>query len=169
MLATVLVLGATIAAASPSKHHLTHQPLAETCNGIYTSVYSPEYKQDFFLGISYAQAPVNDLSFRNPKPLTSSWTGNRKADTYSPACVGYGPSQAGYDVSEDCLYLNIIRPSGVDAGADLPAAVWIHGGGWVQGSGVDLCYNMSFIVHQPQQQGQPIVAVTLNYRLSAWG
>jgi len=32
-----------------------------------------------------------------------------------------------------------------------------------------LRYNVSFIVQQSQQQGQPIIAVTLNYRLSAWG
>jgi carboxylesterase type B len=169
MQAAVLALGTTLATVSPYKHLLTDQPLAETCNGTYTGVYSPGYNQDFFLGVPYAQAPVNDLRFRNPRPLTSSWKGNRRADTYSPACVGYGPSQAGYDVSEDCLYLNIVRPSGIDAGANLPVAVWIHGGGWVQGSGVDLRYNMSFIVQQSQQQGQPIVAVTLNYRLSAWG
>jgi carboxylesterase type B len=48
-------------------------------------------------------------------------------------------------------------------------AVWIHGGGWVQGSGVDLRYNMSFIVQQSQEMEQPIIAVTINYRLSAWG
>jgi len=123
MHATVLALGATLAAASPCKHHLTRQPLAETCNGTYTGVYSLDYNQDFFLGVPYTQAPINDLRFRNPKPLTSSWDGDRVADTYSPACVGYGPSQAGYDVSEDCLYLNIIRSSGVDAGADLPVAI----------------------------------------------
>jgi carboxylesterase type B len=169
MQATILTLGATHAAASPYKYHTTHPPLAETCNGTYKGVYSPDYNQDFFLGVPYAQAPVDDLRFRNPKPLASSWNGNRRADTYSPACVGYGPSQAGYNVSEDCLYLNIIKPSGIDAGADLPVAVWIHGGGWVQGSGVDLRYNMSYIVQQSQLQGQPIVAVTLNYRLSAWG
>lgn len=38
----------------------------------------------------------------------------------------------------------------------------------VRGSGVDLRYNMSFIVQQSQNMGQPIVAVTHNYRLSAW-
>lgn len=92
-----------------------------------------------------------------------------KKRKYSPVCVRYRPLQAGYDISEDCLYLDIIKSLGVDAGADLPVAVRIHGGDWVQGSGVDLRYNMSFIVQQSRQQGQPMLAVTLNYRLSAWG
>lgn len=33
----------------------------------------------------------------------------------------------GYDVSEDCLTLNVIRPAGVSKDAELPVAVWIHG------------------------------------------
>ena len=63
----------------------------------------------------------------------------------------------------------MIRPAGTDPQEKLPVAVWIHGGGWVQGSGVDLRYNMSFIVQQSQEMGQPIIAITINYRLSAWG
>lgn len=164
-----LVVRTTLAAAGALGYQSHQLPVARTCNGTYTGIHSPSCNQDFFLGVPYAQPPVGDLRFRNPRPLTSSWNDFRRADTYSPACVGYGPSQAGYDLSEDCLYLNIIRPAGVSAGADLPVVVWIHGGGWVQGSGVDLRYNMSFIVQQSQEQGQPVVAVTINYRLSAWG
>ncbi|KAJ8111867.1 hypothetical protein OPT61_g5635 [Boeremia exigua] len=166
---SVLVVYATLGFASPTRYSSAAVPTAQTCNGTYTGVYSPSYDQDFFLGVPYAQPPVGDLRFRNPRSLTGSWNGSHKADTYSPACVGYGPSQSGYNVSEDCLYLNVIRPAGAAAGSKLPVAVWIHGGGWVQGSGVDLRYNMSFIVEQSQAMGQPIIAVTLNYRLSAWG
>lgn len=37
----------------------------------------------------------------------------------------------GYEMSEDCLYVNVVRPAGIDTSADLPVAVWIHGGGLV--------------------------------------
>lgn len=34
--------------------------------------------------------------------------------------------EIGYDISEDCLALNIVRPSGYE-GQWLPVGVWIHG------------------------------------------
>lgn len=142
-------------------------PTVQTKNGTYSGVHSPGYQQDFFLGMPFAQPPVGDLRFSNPVPLNSSWDGTIEATSYAPACVGYGPSQIGYEVSEDCLYLNVIRPSNIEG--PLPVAVWIFGGGFVQGSGSDLRYNMSFIVNRSVDIEQPIMAVTLNYRLSAWG
>ena len=48
-------------------------------------------------------------------------------------------------------------------------AVWIHGGGYFQGSGVDLRYNLTFIVEQSTKIGHPIIAVSMNYRLGAFG
>ncbi|KAJ4009873.1 hypothetical protein NW752_009047 [Fusarium irregulare] len=143
-------------------------PFANVKNGTYRGIHSNEYNQDFFLGIPFAEPPVGDLRFRNPRPYDQSWKGTRDASKYSPACVGYGPSQLGYNTSEDCLYLNVIRPSGY-SNKKLPVAVWIHGGGYYQGSGVDLRYNLTFIVEQSVKIGQPIMAVSMNYRLGAFG
>ncbi|KAH7377261.1 Alpha/Beta hydrolase protein [Pyrenochaeta sp. MPI-SDFR-AT-0127] len=146
-------------------------PIVKIRNGTYKGISSLENQQDYFLGIPYAQAPLGDLRFRNPKSLNSTWAGFRNSSKFSPACVGYGPSQIGYEVSEDCLYLNVIRPFGLDINRHglLPVAVWIHGGGFVQGSGVDLRYNLSFIVQESVGHGTPMIGVTINYRLGAWG
>ena len=48
-------------------------------------------------------------------------------------------------------------------------AVWIHGGGLYEGSTVDKRYNLSYIVQNSVDIGQPMIAVSVQYRLSAWG
>lgn len=65
--------------------------------------------------------------------------------------------------------MNVIRPSSVQKSASLPVAVFIHGGEFVQGSGVDQRYNLSFIVQQSVAIGKPMLGVTINYRLGPWG
>lgn len=89
-------------------------PTVKVLNGSYSGVYSPGYDQDFFLGIPFAQPPVGDLRFRQAQPLNTTWTETRNATNYSPECIGYGSDDwvLGNIVSEDCLTLNVIRPSG---------------------------------------------------------
>ena len=83
-------------------------------------------------------------------------------------CYGYSSDQWNYAVSEDCLYINVIRPSGYE-GQKLPVGFWIHGGGFYAGGGVDQRYNASFMVQNSVNMGKPIMVVNFNYRLSAWG
>jgi len=144
-------------------------PIVSIKNGTYIGVRSESYKQDWFLGIPYAQPPIGELRFRVPHHLNSSWEGTRAVTKYSAACVGYGGDEKFYDqLSEDCLYLNILRPSGYE-NAKLPVAFWMHGGGFFQGSTQDKRYNLSFIVQQSIEIGKPMIAVSINYRVSAWG
>lgn len=70
-------------------------PTATTLNGTYAGRYVPEYNQDFFLGIPFAQPPLGDLRFANPQSLNTSFAGVRNATEYSPECVGYGVSDVG--------------------------------------------------------------------------
>ncbi|KAF2144742.1 uncharacterized protein K452DRAFT_222508 [Aplosporella prunicola CBS 121167] len=155
--------------SAPSASHVKKAaPSATVKNGTYTGVHSTSYKQDFFLGMPFAQPPVGDLRFRNPQSLNTTWDGAKSATAYSDTCVGYGSDQFGYEVTEDCLYLNVVRPSGYD-NQKLPVAFWIHGGGFFEGSAGDKRYNLSFIVQNGVDLGKPFIAVSTNYRLSAWG
>lgn len=141
-------------------------PVVTVKNGSYEGLYSPEYDQDFFLGMRYSQ-PAERFSLA--QPLDSAWNGTEKATAYPPSCVGYGGDNIGYSMSEDCLFLNVIRPAGIDETAELPVAVWIHGGGLYMGGSQDRRYNLSFIVQNSVDLGTPMIGVSINYRVSAFG
>ena len=64
--------------------------------------------------------------------------------------------------SEDCLFLNVWRPADATA-RRLPVMVWIHGGGFVGGSGA-----LQGAAGGPFAK-QGVVLVTLNYRLGRFG
>jgi para-nitrobenzyl esterase len=63
-------------------------------------------------------------------------------------------------MSEDCLTLNIWAPDDAEA---LPVMVWIHGGGYNNGSGTAELYEGTRLA------GRGVVVVTLNYRLGRLG
>lgn len=149
----------------------TSAPTAKVLNGTLFGFHNPTYNEDIFLGIPYSQPPVGDLRFRQAQPLNTSWEGLKNATNYSPECIGYGSDTwvLGNIISEDCLTLNVIKPAGVSPGAGLPVAVWIHGGGLTNGGSRDPRYNLSFIVEQSTLSRAPMIGVSINYRLHAWG
>ncbi|KAJ5220179.1 hypothetical protein N7468_009383 [Penicillium chermesinum] len=144
-------------------------PTVQVRNGTYTGIHDTNYNQDYFLGIPYAQQPIGNLRFTVPQSLNESWDGSRDAKAYSDICVGYGTDSIWYPQSEACLTLNVIRSASATKGSKLPVGVWIHGGGFFEGSGRDERYNMSRIVENASKIGKPFIAVSINYRLSAWG
>ncbi|KAF2729952.1 alpha/beta-hydrolase [Polyplosphaeria fusca] len=145
-------------------------PVAKVKNGTIEGVHSDVHGQDFFLGVPFAQPPVGPLRFRVPQSLNASFPGGTwDAKEYSAACYGYGSDQWPYpSLSEDCLYLNVVRPAGYED-EKLPVAYWIHGGGLYQGSGIDQRYNLTWMVKRSVDMGKPIIGVSINYRLSMWG
>lgn len=125
-----------------------------------------------FKGIPYAAPPVGELRWHSPRP-PASWQGVRDATKFASSCAQ--PQRKPSDAipwtaeylsdppfSEDCLYLNVWTPK-LSARANLPVVVWIHGGGFAQGSGEVPLYRGD------QLARQGVVVVSINYRLGLFG
>ncbi|KAJ8104595.1 hypothetical protein OPT61_g10674 [Boeremia exigua] len=116
-----------------------------------------------FQGIKYATIPsrFSDSVYLAP-------AGSISATSYGPQCIQLSFATGAAEGSEDCLYLNIWTPT-------LPSAkssktkkkavmVWIHGGGFVSGSGSDTTFDGGAIASRGD-----VVLVTINYRLGNLG
>ena len=116
-----------------------------------------------FLGIAYAAPPVGALRWKVPA-AAARWTGTRAATAPGNMCPQPGADSSGNPAivgAEDCLYLNVYTPQPTSA-QKLPIMVWLHGGGYVAGSGS--VYDASVLSAKANA-----VVVTLNYRLGALG
>lgn len=81
--------------------------------------------------------------------------------------------------AEDCLSINVQMPSGIKSTAGLPIMMWIFGGGFQLGSSAalgaeltavqGLIYQGARIVQRSVEMGQPVVFVSANYRVNAFG
>src|SRR5215831_12548942 len=80
-----------------------------------------------FKGIPYAQAPVGDLRWREPRPAKA-WSGVREAAEYGAPCAQNAGGKMQEGSSEDCLFLNVWN-SEWPAVSRKPVMVWFHGGG----------------------------------------
>jgi para-nitrobenzyl esterase len=119
-----------------------------------------------FKGIPFAAPPVGELRWRPPQPAVK-WAGVRAASDYGADCMQgrFGPP-AGLGApapSEDCLFLNVWRPATVPSTAKLPVMFWIHGGGFVFGSG------SSPFESGAQLAKRGVVLVSINYRVGRFG
>ncbi|PPQ64464.1 hypothetical protein CVT24_008474 [Panaeolus cyanescens] len=116
----------------------------------------------FFGAIPYAQPPLGDLRFRAPQALKEVGKSSSVVDarSWGPPCI-QRPAVVGIG-SEDCLTLNIWKPSTVKQGERLPVMVYIHGGGFYYGT------PQGFPMYDWVAQ-QRIVAVSITYRLGLLG
>jgi para-nitrobenzyl esterase len=65
--------------------------------------------------------------------------------------------------SEDCLFLNVFTPD-ASPRRKRPVMVWLHGGGWAMGQGLNAMTEGSALAHHGD-----LVVVSLNHRLNALG
>lgn len=128
-------------------------------------------------GIPYAQPPVGARRWKAPATPTA-WNGTRDASAFGAACLQngriYGPGANNrHDAtiattlntpvgSEDCLTLNVWRPSSDSTG--LPVIVFVHGGSNISGYTADPVYDGAALARAANA-----VVVTLNYRLGVLG
>lgn len=118
-----------------------------------------------YRGIPYAAPPVGEFRWK-PPTIPAAWTDTLRAIEKPSVC----PQEAfgglpvpGFMPNEDCLYLNVDTPS---AGSALPVMVWIHGGGFTIGEGVQTDGGTAGDLIA-REAG--VVVVSMNYRLGQLG
>ncbi|HEV8693204.1 MAG TPA: carboxylesterase/lipase family protein [Lysobacter sp.] len=150
------LLGA--AASLPAVHAASGEAssLARTRSGRIAG-----YRRDgvhVFKGIPYG-ADTAPRRFRPALP-EAKWRGVRDATTYGASAPQNGDEGPG---SEDCLFLNVWTP-GLRDGARRPILVYLHGGGYNNGSGSSPLYDGTRLCRRGD-----VVVVTLNHRINAFG
>lgn len=121
-----------------------------------------------YLGVPFAAPPVRELRWHAPMPVKP-WSGIYNADTRLTNC--YIPLRATtlnhyfgeLKSSEDCLYANIWVPPGTKPDAKLPVVVWIHGGGFQEGS-------INFDIYGGEQIAKKgVIYMGISYRVGIFG
>lgn len=124
-----------------------------------------------FLGVHYG-ATTAGRRFQPPRAMPR-WSGIVDALDYgdqSPQLsMGLGEASIlkGFAIdrraSEDCLVLNVWT-AGTNDGARRPVMVWLHGGGFVAGSGASVPYDGTRLARR-----HDVVVITVNHRLGLFG
>lgn len=136
---------------------------AKTQYGVVTGKQGAKPDVSDFLGIPFAKPPVGELRYAAPQPAEP-WEGERACTEFAASCIQLDPpgGTRTYQVSEDCLYLNVYTPAN-STEEKLPVLFWIFGGGFTGGSTED-----------PEMSGEHlcekgVVVVTATYRCGVMG
>jgi para-nitrobenzyl esterase len=146
--------------------------VVQTTNGPVRGYHEDMLK--VFKGLRYGAAPVALARFK-PPALPAPWRTPVDAVAYGAPAIQSGlapgerrsspadpPAPDEPASSEDCLFLNVWTP-GLDA-AKRPVMVWLHGGGFANGSGGAAMYDGGNLARQGDA-----VLVTVNHRLNVFG
>lgn len=127
-----------------------------------------------FYSIPYGQDTGGANRFKNPIAYVPEAGTAFDATQPGPKCPQSQSTASGYiplylsnvtEVSEDCLHVNVYRAVGTASDANLPVLLYIHGGSFIIGSKDELVIQPGGLILQSVDMGQPVVAVTINYRL----
>ena len=124
-----------------------------------------------YKSVPYAKPPVGELRWRAPQELDP-WEGVYEATEWRNKCMREGvvtppwdkdfyddPSYDG-EPSEDCLYLHIWAPKGVE---NAPVAMWIHGGAFMGGYAFEKEFDGAGYA------ARGIIMVSVEYRCNVFG
>ncbi|KZV76203.1 carotenoid ester lipase precursor [Peniophora sp. CONT] len=177
----------SIGAVYESRRELPKGPAVVLDSGIFIG--ASEGAVSTFRSIPYAKAPVGSLRFQLPI-ASDPYNGTYDATSFGASCIqqlyhdtdttGLNPTAAealqevinganlpGLIDDEDCLTINVFTPSNATEESKLPVLYYIYGGGFQ--AGTTAAYNGSSIVNRALQLNEPVVYVSVNYRLSALG
>jgi len=167
----VLLAASAVAIAAPqTPTNSASAPLVvQTDNGAVAGAPGTVPGVRDFKGIPFAAPPVGDLRWRAPQPAAA-WKGTLDATHFGAICPQHlhTPGSISYlspgpqTLSEDCLTLNVWTAAR-SASDKLPVMVWIYGGGFDHGSGMEPFYWSDDLAHKGA------VVVTFNYRVGALG
>ncbi len=159
------------AQAQPTTSIRSKAPVVNTTSGYLSGVKSDDGKVTIYKGVPYAAPPVGDLRWKAPQPVKPS-ANVRACEAFPPSAMQNKPEpfmmwteefiSPPEPLSEDCLYLNIWTTA-KSPKAKHPVLVWIHGGGFMSGSGACAVYDGEELANEG------IVFVTINYRLGVFG
>ena len=156
--------------------------IVEVTGGKVRGVLNEEGDVELYTGIPYAAAPVGDLRWKEPQD-PEPWDDVLEADHFAPMfeqprnlpiyyslyqIIGYHDYQwfntkDNYRpaVSEDALYVNVMKPAGEQQG--LPVYVYIHGGSLQTGQ-------PWFSDYQGESMAREgVIYVNMHYRLGVFG
>ena len=152
----MLVIGSFAACAKQGSNE-TQDPIIQTVYGQVQGFVIDGVT--VFKGIPFAAPPVGNLRFAPPQPIEP-WEGILDCTKFKESAMQKNKGLS--EMSEDCLYLNIWTPEDA-VGKKLPVLVYIHGGGYANGSPANSTYEGTRFAKDG------VIQVNVAYRLNVFG
>eukprot|EP00918_Siedleckia_nematoides_P052807 GHVU01115329.1.p1 GENE.GHVU01115329.1~~GHVU01115329.1.p1 ORF type:complete len:208 (+),score=16.64 GHVU01115329.1:442-1065(+) len=162
MLTAFILSGLAFKCISCADKYVTVSTKSGTIRGILESTSSGDVTR--FLGIPFAEPPVEKLRFMPPQPVKQ-WTETLDALKQKLSCIQVAVMLALGNLGpfgEDCLYLNIITPGNASQITNKPVLVYIYGGAFTMGA--TKIYDGTKFASQGD-----VIFVTIAYRLGIFG
>ncbi|XP_026763518.2 esterase FE4-like [Galleria mellonella] len=143
---------------------VVRQPTAtvRVSGGLLRGSIAPAGTHTEYYGVPYSIIGP-EHRFKAPGPETK-WQGVYEAINENIKCQQNAYIGAPFIIGkENCLILNVYTPLNTNSNSLLPVMVFIHGGGFFEGSSGPFLYGPQYIV------SKGVILVTINYRLNIQG